>query len=376
MTTKQLGSHDDVLLSGHYDTLREAVDKDSTHDIHLTGLQVRYRYVNLTGVTVILKDRYGTVFTLPHSGTGAEYRSNRSLILYKDYEIDNEVDISTEEMKPNVPLNERRDLTDYFKPGFEHRQETNDKVRTGQRAHHGSTKRVGVRAEIMVDSLRNGVYLPEFDVIAYTLSSEKTYYHPCSPTGNIILKRSKGRSKASLNLIYEICDATNAIGDRWININGFITKLKIDRSGRNDCGVCVTFESDLGTTHSGLLTFEEADERFKLFKTKEEALDLGNSAETAKREWEKEKLQLERELQRAKLDNEHLATENKRREQIYDEQKMKNDNDAAREKYQFEAEKRKEEHKAAMRKYALDFIKFVPLVILAIIGVYNSFKKK
>lgn len=372
MSNKPLNSHDAVLLNGESDTIREAVDKDSTQDIHLTGLAVRIRYVNLTGVTVILKDRNGAVFTLPHTGTGIEYRSSRSLILVKEYEVEQNVRINTEEMEPVVSKDDKKSETHYLRPQLELLDE---RFRKEDR-HRGSTKRVGVRREFMVDRLKHGVYIAEFDIIAYTLGSEKTFYHPCSPIGNIIRRRDRSIQNASLNMTYEIYDSKNTIGDRWVNLNGYVMKLRIDRSGRCEDGVHVIMDSELGTTNSGLLTFEVADKQFNLYKTKEEANAPPDLEEQEKREWEKQKLQMERDLVNAKAELDRLTVENKRRDQIYEEQKAKSDHEASESKYRNEAEKRKAEHNATMRKYTLDFIKFVPLLILAGIGVYNSFKKK
>lgn len=375
METRQLGSHEEVLLTGHYDTIRESVEKDVVNDINLIGITTKYCYVNLTGSTLVMKDRYGTVYTLPPTNQYTTYRGSRHLILYKEYQIADDVDIITEEMDNVKPLDQRLTQTDHLRPGFEHAVSKRESAK-GERNHRPTTKRVGVRSTLTLDSLKTGVYLPEFDVIIFPMGSSKTYHHPCSPNGRIILDRNKFRKDASLNVVFRIYDANNVIGDRWVNLNGFVTRLNVDRSGKHACGVSVMIESDLGVTQTGLITFEEADERFKLFKTKEEAECLGNTLDKAKREWEAEKLELEQEVERLKLMNSKATAKNKHTEHIYDEEKLNREKEAADDRFEKEREKRDEEHKAAMRKFTLDILKFVPLVILATIGVINSFKKK
>ena len=253
------------------------------------------------------------------------------------------------------------------------------------------------------------LYLPNLDLLVSSLSYKYVPHHPFSKAGvrqTMIDNDPLLNSNEGLSFNVRIVDKLARFGDRFVNIDGKVYRIRAIRESQVADGVYVVSHVPASGNHDYLIpkaeyyTFEEADKALSLYLTYNEAKTLGNPQDVYKREldernhqlkiqqqdWEREKFDRERELaearrlfeeERDRIKREQMARE----EEIRQRQHVLDvlERDAAITKAQYERDtlfvKETLEARSARRKETIEVLKYVPAVIAAVGAIYAAYKK-
>lgn len=254
------------------------------------------------------------------------------------------------------------------------------------------------------DNQKN-IYLTDVDLLLQKDNYDPNVVHPFSVDGVVIDKyKHQLDDKLVSGVFVELIDNDNAITNRFIYLAKqlFTVPTKKDTSRKDGVYFTNVNYNALGdlTIDPFHYSFEEAEEKIGLYKTQEQAITYGNPELACKAEWEqkqKELLEAKRELEL--LRNDLKIKEMNRQEeldQLKHEQELntaalkekmaKLEEKAAKRKRKYEElkekmeEKRDErkdhyEEKSQTRKNVLELIKYVPVVMIALLTTYNYGKK-
>lgn len=374
MKNFNLGNHHDVPIEGHYDNVDHVNDSRDLTFINNAGLSFHTRIVNLTYEDIIVKDRAGLEVLVEPVNTFVRRHTLREVQVYEHYGFGHYTTPIAEEMRgpiTDVPVTKSSEVMKRDIETVTVKRQGSDfrKTETGY-------DRVATKGVLTLERLRDGVYLPSIDKIIYLANSTKVLHHPYSEEGKLIRKKYGDKLKNHFGMTVEIFDKDSIVSCRYINVNGYVFKIPINRTGLEENGISVTYSGDDGSFTTNRYSIDEGTKALRLYGSREEAETYGDLKEVEKAKRQKTVLEREKELEDAKFENQERAAENKRTEHMYDEAKMHNEKEASDDKFKKEAEKREAEHKAAMRKYAYEFIKILPSLITATLTLIILLKKK
>lgn len=221
------------------------------------------------------------------------------------------------------------------------------------------------------------VFLPEADIMISD-NADMELYHPNSHMGRIQIHDRQSIVKRAGRELW-INDPRRVFGDKWININGEVFKIKADHYTDVKEGVAVTDSAKYNFKTGKLqpaqmlnLTFEEADKLLGMYNTAEEARvqgDLKSVREKEAQELKHKRHQLETETEIKVAEMKRLLVEEKakndRLENKLAAEKIERDEKAAKMKSEYE-------RKSHYRKSSLELLKWLPAFIVGCIGLYKS----
>jgi hypothetical protein len=259
--------------------------------------------------------------------------------------------------------------------------------------------------ETSVFDNHNSVYLTDVDLLLQKGIYDPNVVHPFSTDGVVLDKYKHQLSDQLVSGVFvELIDNDNSITNRYIYLAKqlFSVPTKKDKARRDGVYFTNVNYNNLGelSIEPQHLSFEAAEEKIGLYKTQEEAVTHGNPELACKAEWEQkqkelldakrelellrndlkikemnrqeelDKLKHEQELNNAAMKEKMVKLEEKaaKRKRKYDElkEKMEQKRDERKDHY---------EEKSQTRKNVLELIKYVPVVLLAVLTAYNYSKK-
>ncbi|EKD22573.1 MAG: hypothetical protein ACD_84C00042G0001, partial [uncultured bacterium] len=135
------------------------------------------------------------------------------------------------------------------------------------------------------------IYFHELDIVISANNFESAMPHPYSKEGRDLefIVGSKGRFQESrFSYEIEIIDNIGRFGPRYINIGNKIFKLNPIKNLQKEDGIYVLSDSETtgelvtGKRDVNYFQFEEAEEKLGLFRTFEDARDLGDASSARK----------------------------------------------------------------------------------------------
>lgn len=243
------------------------------------------------------------------------------------------------------------------------------------------------------------VYLDQLDIVVAKSDRAHNTVHPYSAVGQNLL------SARSINLegfYYQVIinDPYNEFGERYINVNGAVFKVKRTSDVGNKPGVYVHtkdqckggdgYNPEYGTTY---YNFTDADEKVQLYPTSHMAASLGDvfyvqeqavksMESTAKKnlaELAIKKIELESRLKEMEFIHKQelmtLESENTKLKDELDREKNLREQITARDKFTYERRSREDkdlyEQRSLVRKDVNEFVKWLPGIIGGIIAAAN-----
>lgn len=166
-------------------------------------------------------------------------------------------------------------------------------------------KRIGLDFGLTDDKLTqspNGIYIPELDIVI-TRHINRPTYHPESDEGKVLAVKHAGACD-TFSYDVEIVDPDNQYGNRFCNIANVVFKIENNIKQNKQPGVYLTITSKelIQTDH---YSFEEADAKLHLFRTRDEAMAYGDIL--AAREKEHDKLKLDYQILKQQLEYKTLG---------------------------------------------------------------------
>lgn len=278
-------------------------------------------------------------------------------------------------------------------------------------SYHGDIIRVEYSIPLELIKRYGGtVYLKDLDVAISIHGMKDDFYHPYSHAGEIV-KGSVSSVKDSLASIgdsqsytpnganfirsIKIIDNSGTIGTRYTKIGKEIYAIRPHKEPDMRSGIYVLTNSPVTNEveKSEVISerYDDCDEipDFKLHKSYLEALNDEGSAETRKielamRELEARETESANRTRRAEIDAEKLTVERDglKRDLEASEIQRKHDVEILNKKIEFMREEREtsklkeeEDRKQVRRRGTVEFIKAVPVVITAGVGLYAFIKK-
>lgn len=400
-----IGSDDKLPFCSAYDRVERTSDHADLDYINEASINIRARIVNLTNETIIVRDRFGLTISIEPVNPYIRRYTKREVLVFE------ELDFSNESYPDLSGLDGVEKELDVKCPSELHWLNIN-KVLDKRRGANYRSSRTGydssrVKGSIDYDSLISGVYLPSIDRVIYLASSASVFHHPESEMGQAIRRKAMSGKFRNFTFNIEVCDSKSSIDCRYININGEIHRIPIDRSGAKGDGIRVMYQADDNHQTFKSYTLEEGTEKLRLYTNQEAAILYGDLKSVNDNNRAKELLEAQRELEnlrlkleRQKLENQEQASKIKHMEQIYESDKLRSDHERYREKTYNEYEKAKmDQEKAKMdrekstmdhenykeksdmekanqrRKYFYEFLKMIPAIVSATVTVIVLFKK-
>lgn len=250
-------TYDEIIrLGGNKDTV-------SLLDV---GVEYSVSVINYTDETIVVKDRFGKHEILEPKKRGHASRPRCVKIVERT-----KLEPSGTVRVTGVEYINDSQQTEYTKAYQDVLRQLDDYT---QRNDHF---RYGIVATIQADRVREGCYIPSIDKVIYLESSFITYEHPESKEGRLLRKSKTTGLTYGLDYRIEIFDRAYEVSSRWININGTVMEIPINRtisSGVED-GVELTMLVR-GKHVKTLYSIDEADDKLRLYRSKEEATIYGD----------------------------------------------------------------------------------------------------
>lgn len=374
---------------------------------HFTEMEVPFRvstfFINNTpnDITVVFRNNFSQTFKKNPNIPAVRSKTHRCFIVRKVYHFKGELNITGAINR----INDFRRLSNVDNGELEilHAGLTN--------AYNATRKCTNVSVaidryvEIGIFDNYKDVYLTDVDLLLQKDNYDPNIVHPFSVDGTVLDKYKHQLDDRRVSGVFvELIDNDNAITNRYIYLakKMFSVPTKKDNTRRD--GVYFTTVNYNALNEVAIdpfhYSFEEAEEKIGLYKTQEEAITYGNPELSSKAEWEqkqKELLEAKRELEL--LRNDLKIKEMNRQEeldQLKHEQeintaalkekmakleekanKRKRKYDELKEKMEQKRDERKDhyEEKSHTRKNVLELIKYVPVVMIALLTAYNYGKK-
>jgi hypothetical protein len=253
--------------------------------------------------------------------------------------------------------------------------------------HYGSIVMI-LDYSLTVEQLRQfggSVYYHEVDCVFSLLSLEHSPPHPHSPAGrNLCLIDADGDGNMTgFRYSIEIIDNAGKFGDRYLNIGNKVYRAPAQKDHERRDGVYVVSNEpvegqiEMSERKVQLYSFEQAKEQLGLYRTPEEAMNLGDVSQAKKEELlnlehqiQVEKAELARERQQHEkemLDKEKALKEAEeardRNARVIDEMRSEQEH---RQKLERERVKDYYEDRSYERKDSNETLKFLPTLILGI----------
>lgn len=265
------------------------------------------------------------------------------------------------------------------------------------------------------------IYFPELDIVVVRGASIRDVIHPRSPEGQAIQEyRQQHQESTASGFHLRLIDNRDLCRSRYLFLAKQVIEVPAHRDPTKEDGVYYTYTQpdEMGNLKlvTGQLTFDEAEAKFGLHKTREEAMTAGDpasllqaekqrfqieehrlSSEFARErhEFSMEKLKqeeviatLKQKLQRTELECQEMRARQdtfqrevdnfyemreKERNTIHSALKMERED-----RYQERQESRKDyyDERSHVRKDTSEWLKFVPAVCLGAAAVYAIFASK
>lgn len=323
--------------------------------------------VNLTNEDIIQKDRHGFTVTLEPCNLQSRRPSARELIIFEQYAFGGQAHPSLDAMttlqsKSETTLSPNEVLRNGVEAIITKRNDRNYQLR------NTSEDYVNIKSVFNKKDLQDGIYIPGVDLVFYLATSKHIYHHPDSEEGRIIRDRARLGNYSGFNFEITIHDNTSEISERWINLNGFVTKIPIIRNGVSPNHIKVIYTGDDGSCTSRILTIEEGTKDLRLYSSKEEATKYGDLKEDEKAKREREAMEQAELIEKLKLANQKTNAENKHTEHMYDKEKKERDHQDYKEKSDMERE-------AQRRKNMHEILKIIPAIITATVSIILFIRK-
>lgn len=375
-----INENDSIPMEMEYESVTKVNDARDLEFIGQSGVSFHTRIVNLTGERIVIKDRFGMEITMDPSNVNIHRHGYRELIIYEHHGFSHytypvsDIDLD----KPDEAISTC--TSQVHKKNIE-------EIRAKRAALNFRQSVTGVdisavKGVITLDQLRTGIYVPSIDRIIFLVTSKKTYHHPQSSKGRMIIKKCLAGGTEHFSFSIAIHDKNSTIDCRWINVNGVVHRIPVIRDGRYADSIVAEFIGDNNTSTSMTYTIEEGTENLRLFSSREEALKYGDLKTELERAREKELLDAQKEvenlkikLEKQKLLNSELGAENKRIDHMYDREKSDMDKEKSNMDHENFKEKSDMDKQAQRRKAFYEFLKIVPAIITAGISLVILLKK-
>jgi len=270
-----------------------------------------------------------------------------------------------------------------------------DAFKISIRHNHFSSVTLILDYHLSLEQLRDyggSVYYHELDIVVSLMSSDKSPPHPYSAAGRDLCLVESAPSKIGFNYGIEIIDNAGKYGDRYLNIGNKVYRAPAEKDSTKRDGVYIVAnepvigEVDMSEREVQYYPFEMAEEQVGLYRTPEEALNLGDLSQARKEEL----VQLEHELQIGKAElnkerQEHEAAmldkqralreaevERDRQARVIEEMRADHEH---RLKLERERVKDYYDDKSYERKDKSETLKFIPAIVVGIGGALMAIKK-
>lgn len=323
--------------------------------------------VNLTNEDVIQKDRFGFEITLEPCNIQSRRSSARELVIFEQYAFGGQAHPTVDGMAiKQAKTDDALSTQEVLRNGVE--SIINKRNDPNYRPRESTEDYVNIKSVFSKNDLRDGIYIPGVDLVFYLATSKHIYHHPDSAEGRAIRDRARLGNHDGFTFEITIYDNTSEISERWINLNGFVTKIPIVRNGVGTNHIKVIYTGDDGSCTSRILPIKEGTDELRLYSSKEEAVKYGDLKEDEKVKREQEILRQAEEIERLKLANQKVNAENKHTEHMYDKEKKERDHQDYKEKSDMERE-------AQRRKNLHEILKMVPAIITATVSIILFIRK-
>lgn len=351
-----------------------------------TEYTVTTRYRNLLGYPVCIVDRNNIVATIPSSSFS---KGSSELIIEYRLNFSDNVNLNWDTI-----LNEQSSV-----PAIEAIKAV---------AKSTDVKVTAIGHEIMIEYVVSHanlssnafvVYLDQLDIVVAKSDRAHNTVHPYSAVGQNLLA-AKAINLEGFYYQVIINDPYNEFGERYINVNGSVFKVRRTVDNGNKPGVYVHtkdqcknsdgYDAEFGTMY---YSFTEADDKVHLYSTSHMAASLGDAfyvqeqavktmESTAKKnlaELSIKKIELESRLKEMEFKHKQelmtLEGENTRLKDELDREKNLREQATARDKYAYERRSREDkdlyEQRSLVRKDVNEFVKWLPGILGGIIAAAN-----
>jgi len=241
-------------------------------------------------------------------------------------------------------------------------------------------------------SFGGSVYFHDLDLMISQLPVEEAPDHPYSERGMarqqcIDVNRHHNRFGFSI----EIVDNQGAIGERYINVGGQVSRIPATVNFKKMDGIYISWNQSvkgrLDKPDTQVRCFEPAiaDAEFRLFKTYGEALSYGNGDEARKKEladieFQTASIKARAAAEKAELDrkNQQLDFDLKQLQHQFDMLKAERDEILSQQSHRMEIEKQKirdyYESRSYDRKDSSEVVKFLPAIITGVGAIILAIK--
>ena len=352
-----------------------------------TNYSVTMSYRNLLGYPICIVDRSNIVATIPPS----EFvKGSSELVIEYRMNFSDNVNLNWDTI-----LNEGTSVT--MIEAIKALAKIND-IKVNSIGHELIVEYTVNHANLAAKSYC--IYLDALDVVVVKSDRAHTVVHPYSAVGQNILARDDNINQTGFYYQVIINDPYNEYGERYINVNGNVFKVRQtnDKGIRPGVYIHTKDECNVATGHnpnfgSNYFSFSDADKEVNLYGTAHLAASLGDAfyiQEQAVKEMETEvkkntaalaikKVELETELK--EMDFKHkqelmiLERENNHLKDELDREKNRREQATARDKFIYESRSREDkdlyEQRSLIRKDVNEFVKWLPGIIGGILAAAN-----
>lgn len=343
----------------------------------LIKFSITRTYRNGLGYPVDIVDRNNVTVTLP-SDSHATYHRNE-LIVELTIRFTSDVNFNL-----NDPSNAER-----IPPAV---AALKDALVAGKPQLTYRGREIVIEYSISDSKLKSTGYNSYFDDLDIAISrpgyNPKQTVHPYSNVGqNLIME--KLQNEKAFNYVVVINDIHNQFGERYVNINNRVFKVRrtvdytlkpgVHLFVRDECSISNDFSNRSGAY---FFSFEEADKAIPLWPTPALASSFGDALSQKQEELKTVEGEIKLETAKLNLSKTKLEQEAKAREFEYKERLMKLEaenvrlqDELNREKHERDRESQKMkyeyEKRSTERKDASEFMKWLPGLITAITGIVS-----
>lgn len=330
---------------------------------------MRVSYLNNLPIPLIVEWRSGFKFTLP---SRPNFASNRLIVRVEiDFAHSVKVDVNRLlSVVEETTTPELKAMRDAFRSD----------IRSTTFGGMVLTLDYALRLEDL-ESYGGSVYYHELDCLVSMLPYDQAPPHPYGVRGSNLrlIEASPAGKQCGFGYSVDVVDNTGRYGDRYINIGGKIYRIDAVKDPTRRDGIYVVsnapVQGELGLTGPVVkhYPFEGADTQLGLFRTAEEAEQLGDASLARKREL----ADLEHELNRNKTELQSAKHQHDlemiRKNQELEEVKRSHERDASelerlRGKEELERQRIKDyyEDRSYQRKDNNEVLKFIPSIMVGI----------
>ena len=345
-------------------------------------IEFRTTFINNTNLPITVEWRSGLKVTLPPTPSF----DCRKLIVRIEVTVHHSVKLDIQRLLSSVDEQSTPELK-AMKEAF---------VRTALGNKYGGAVFI-LDYPVEVDTLRKAggsIYYHEVDTVVSLLSYHDCPSHPYGEAGRniqLVEAHSELFGDQSFNYAVELVDNTGKYGDRFLNIGNKVYHVHAKQDSTRRDGIYIITHTpvdssvDLSEKEVQHYPFEGAEDKLGLFRSAEEALNLGDmslarrqeilnlehTASISKAELTLVKQTHEREMADKERDLKLLEMDRENQERLISEMRA-----AEEHRLKMERERTKDfyEDKSYERKNDNEVLRFLPAVIVGIGAVFMAFK--